>query len=77
MKVWNAQTAELKRKIGYPGRDVHDLLGLSQDGRVIVGYIGKEGAKWHWDFESEPDLLDEKFAVWMPQTAASLPFLKI
>jgi WD40 repeat protein len=71
VKVWNAQTGQLERTIGYPGRDVHNLLALSRDGRVLVGYVGKErlGFSWHALEEMEENL-DQKFAIWDARSGA-------
>jgi hypothetical protein len=62
-KVWNAQTGALERTIGLRGRDVHNILALSRDGRVLVGYVGKE--KFGFSLlEDVREILDQRFAVW-------------
>ena len=73
VKVWNAQTGALERTIAYPGRDVHDLLALSRDGSVLVGYIGKEkfGYSWH-AMADMAENVDEKFAIWDARTGTLL-----
>jgi hypothetical protein len=49
-KVWDARTGSLVRRIVSPGRDIHDRLELSADGRVLLGYVAKEksGFVWHY-----------------------------
>jgi len=65
VKVWNAQTGALERTIACPGRDVHDLLALSRDGSVLVGYVGKEKFDYSWRAMQEmPENLDQRFAIW-------------
>jgi WD40 repeat protein len=65
VKVWNAQTGALERTIGFPGRDVHNVLALSPDGRVLVGYVGKEKFGYSWRaMEDVFETLDQRFAVW-------------
>jgi WD40 repeat protein len=65
VKVWDVRTGTLKRKIGYQGRDVYDTLGLSKDGRVLMGYIGKVGSKLDvLDMARYSSPLDQRFAIW-------------
>jgi WD40 repeat protein len=65
VKVWDARTGQLTRKIEYAGRDIHDLLRISQDGRVLIGYVGREGSQLDvLDMTRHPTVLDERFAVW-------------
>jgi len=64
-KVWNAQTGAVVRTIACSGRDVHDALVLSGDGKVLVGYVGKEKFGYSWrTMQDLPENVDEKFAVW-------------
>jgi hypothetical protein len=71
VKVWNAKTGALQRTIGCPGRDVHDLLALSRDASVLVGYVGKEkfGYSWH-AMQDMAENVDQRFAVWDARTGA-------
>jgi hypothetical protein len=41
-KVWEATTGKLIRRIASPGRDIHNRLELSQDGKVLLAYVGRE-----------------------------------
>jgi len=69
VKVWNVQTGALARTIGYPGRDVHDLLALARDGSVLAGYVGKE--KFGFSSRTQEEAaqnVDEKFALWNART---------
>jgi hypothetical protein len=64
-KVWNAQTGAVERTIACPGRDVHDVLALSRDAGVLVGYVGKEKFGYSWrTMEDLPENVDERFAMW-------------
>ncbi len=63
--VWNAQTGALERTIAFPGRDVHDVLALSRDGSLLVGYVGKERFGYSWrNMQDLPENVDERFALW-------------
>jgi WD40 repeat protein len=63
VRVWNAQTGMLARTIGLRGRAVHNQLALSRDGKVLVGYVGKE--KFGFSLlEDVQEILDQRFAVW-------------
>jgi len=69
VKVWNVQTGALERTIGYPGRDVHDLLALSRDGSILAAYVGKE--KFGFSSRAQEEVaqnVDEKFALWDART---------
>jgi hypothetical protein len=63
-KVWDARTGSLVRRIVSPGRDIHDRLELSADGRVLLGYVGKEksGFVWHY-LEDANRLMDRVFQL--------------
>jgi WD40 repeat protein len=64
-KVWNSQTGAVERTIACPGRDVHDVLALSRDASLLVGYVGKERFDFSWrTMQDLPENLDERFAVW-------------
>ena len=64
-KVWNAQTGAVERTIACAGRDVHDVLALSRDASLLVGYVGKEKFGYSWrTMQDLPENVDEKFAVW-------------
>ena len=74
-KVWNAQTGTVERTIACPGRDVHDVLVLSRDASLLVGYVGKERFGFSWrSMQDLPENLDERFALW---DARSGDFLRI
>jgi WD40 repeat protein len=63
--VWNAQTGAVKRTIACPGRDVHDVLALSRDGSLLLGYVGKERFGYSWrNMQDLPENVDERFALW-------------
>lgn len=71
VKVWNAQTGALERTISCPGRDVHDLLALSRDARVLLGYVGKERFDFSWHAMQEmPENVDQRFAIWDARSGA-------
>ena len=63
-KVWDARTGSLVRRIVSPGRDIHDRLELSADGRVLLGYVGKEksGFVWHY-LEDANRVMDRVFQL--------------
>jgi WD40 repeat protein len=63
--VWNAKTGAVERTIACPGRDVHDVLALSHDASLLVGYVGKEQFGYSWrTMQDLPENLDERFALW-------------
>ena len=63
--VWNTQTGAVERTIACPGRDVHDVLALSRDGSLLVGYVGKERFDFSWrNMQDLPENVDERFALW-------------
>ncbi len=64
-KVWNAQTGAVARTVACAGRDVHDLLALSRDATLLVGYVGKEKFGYSWrTMQDLPENVDERFALW-------------
>jgi hypothetical protein len=64
VSVWNAGTGKLVRTIASPGRDVHDELVLSRDGRVLLAYVGKERSGFSFRaMENTNDVLDRKFQL--------------
>lgn len=42
LRIWNAATGQLLREIGNPPEGVHFQLGVSRDGRKVLGYTGLE-----------------------------------
>jgi hypothetical protein len=65
VKVWNGQTGAVERTIACSGRDVHDVLRLSGDASVLVGYVGKEKFGFSWStMQDLPENVDERFAMW-------------
>jgi len=65
VKIWNTQTGVLSRTIACPGRDVHDVLALSRDSSLLVGYVGKERFGYSWrTMQDLPENVDERFALW-------------
>lgn len=64
VKVWDAATGTLLRQIASPGRNIHDHLELSQDGKVLLAYDGKEksGFSVH-ALEIVFEVLDRRFEL--------------
>jgi len=64
VKVWDATSGKLVRKIASPGRDIHNQLAVSRNGKVLLGYVGKEkvGFVLH-DLEVEAMVLDRRFQL--------------
>jgi hypothetical protein len=63
-KVWNATTGKLVRQIASPGRDIHDHLALSRNGKVLVAYVGKERAGFSFRaMEYTSGVLDSRFQL--------------
>lgn len=64
VKVWDATTGRLIRQIASPGRDIHDRLELSRDGKVLLGYVGKERSGFVLRYlEQANQVLDRKFEL--------------
>jgi hypothetical protein len=71
VKVWDATTGRLVRQIASPGRDIHDRLELSQDGRVLLGYVGKERIGFVLRYlEVVGQILDRKFELFDYKTGS-------
>ena len=64
VKVWDATTGKLIRRIASPGRDIHDRLELSRDGKVLLGYVGREHSGFVLRYlEFTYEVLDRKFQL--------------
>ncbi|HXX37397.1 MAG TPA: WD40 repeat domain-containing protein [bacterium] len=73
VKVWNAQTGALEHTIGLRGRDVHNMIALSRDGRLLVGYVGKEKSGFSLRvLEDVQEIVDQRIAVWDAGTGGLL-----
>jgi hypothetical protein len=73
VKVWDATTGRLIRQIASPGRDVHDALELSADGKVLLGYVGKEKSGFSFRaLEYDEKVLDRRFQLFDYGTGAVL-----
>jgi WD40 repeat protein len=64
VSVRDLATGRLLRKIASPGRDIHDGLQISQDGNVLLGYVGKEKSGFSLKaLEYIDQVLDRRFQL--------------
>lgn len=62
--VRSATTGLQIRSISSPGRDIHDDLELSQDGKILLAYVGKEKSGFSFRaMEDVQEVIDRKFQL--------------
>lgn len=80
VKVWDATTGKLLRRISSPGRDIHNELLLSADGKVLLAFVGKEKSGFSLrGLEDVQEVIDQKFQLFEYKTGrliATSPDLK-
>ena len=59
LRLWDIQKGKLEREIPSAPDGVHYHLKLSQDGRVVLGYVGRDRRN-----ENFVDTVEQKFRLW-------------
>jgi len=59
LRLWDIQNGKLEREIPSAPDGVHYHLQISQDGRVVLGYVGKDRRN-----ENFVDTVEQRFQLW-------------
>jgi len=69
IKFWDVKTGRLLRQIANPDTGIRNELGVSSDGRRIMGYTGKERYN---ELTHDNEILEQRFRVWDSETGKVL-----